>query len=82
MNTEETIQVFVRSINAQSLIFPVKKSVSVQDFKTLVSGKSGIKTEDMRLVFGSKQLENGNTLNDYGIQANATVSLVLRLPGG
>lgn len=39
-------------------------------------------TEGARLLFCSKQLENGKLISDYGIEKRSTLMLVYRLRGG
>ena len=56
--------------------------MTVLELKEKVKAKTGINTDDQRLLYGGKQLEDENLLTDYGLQNNSTVFLVLRLPGG
>ena len=55
----------------------------MNELKQKVYAKIGIPTEEQRLIFSGKQLEEGKKLSDYPkLDNHATIFLILRLPGG
>ena len=44
--------------------------------------KEGIQMEQIRLIFGGKQLADEMKISDYNLEAGSTIHMVLQLRGG
>jgi len=74
---EENIQVFIKDLAGRTITLDVPPSLSIANFKTLVSVRENIPSEALRLVFAGKQLEDHLLLRDYNVQREPTLHLGL-----
>ena len=72
------MQIFVKTLTGKHITLEVEPTDRIEDIKQLIYEKEGIPVVFQRLIFASKILEDGNTLQDYSIQKDSTIHLVLR----
>ena len=60
----------------------IDQDAKTDDLFRKIKEKSGIPVDELRLLYGPKQLEAGKYLSEYHVENNSTLYLVLRLKGG
>ena len=74
---------FIKTLTGKSIyIDSSANDISITNIKELIEDKEGILSNEQRLIFNGKELEDGQSLSDYSISNDSTLEVVLSLIGG
>ena len=74
------MQIFIEikvATGDEIITLEVEPTDRIEDIKVKIYDKKGILPADQKLIFADKLLEDGNTLQDYSIQKDSTLRLVI-----
>ncbi|XP_061437888.1 polyubiquitin-like [Lethenteron reissneri] len=78
---DDVPQIYVKTIAGKIFSVDWNPTDTVENVKVKIQDKEGIPLDRQRLIFTQSQLENGQTVYYYNIQAGSTLNLVLGLRG-
>ena len=73
---------FVKTPSGETLVLVFASEDTVLDLKQKIYHKEGTSTDQQRLVFVGRQIDDHCTLGDYNILTQSTIHMMIRLLGG
>jgi ribosomal protein L40E len=76
------MQVFVKTHLGKHIIVEVNPTDRIEEVKKNIEDKEGFPADQHHLIFAGQYLEDGNTLQDYCVEKDSILQMVVGLPGG
>ena len=73
---------FVRNLQNQTSQVSLEPGLTIREVKERLAKEQNISPDQIRLVYGGKELQDNNKVTDYNVGPGSNVNMVLRLQGG
>lgn len=73
------MHILIKIINSKSIDIDIEQTAKIEDLKAKIYEKEKIPPEQQKIIFSNTQLENGNTLQDYSIQQDSALYMIIRV---
>jgi ubiquitin len=75
------MRIYVGRLVGPDFDIEVEPTDRIDDIREKIQAVTGTPPDQQRILYKGRQLDDGNTLQDYGIQKDDRISIVLRLRG-
>ncbi|KAG9486058.1 hypothetical protein GDO78_008898 [Eleutherodactylus coqui] len=76
---ELTMKIFVKTLTGKNITLEVEPSDTIASVKDKIQVIEGIPTDQQRMMFADRELDNAKTLHDYNILRGSTLRIYLPL---
>lgn len=75
------MQIYIKTLTGRTVSLIVEDGETIKIVKEKLKEKDGVPVDEQRLIFNSQELEDGKTLQYYGITREATLHVVINARG-
>ena len=72
-------QLFIKTLTGETIDIKVSPNDSIKKIKEEIDKKKNILPRNQKLMFNGKELNDNGTINEYNIENNSTIHLIIRL---
>ena len=72
------LQLFIKTLTGETIDIQVAPNDSIKKIKEEIDKKKNILPRQQKLMFNGKELNDNGIINEYNIENNSTIHLIIR----